>query len=214
MHRLMLVALLGLVAWPAEAQRVQDARLAGRLDAGTLTRVEQLIDSARAAGLPTEPLVQKALEGASKRATGERILQAVRALSSQFAIARSALGPRTGETELSAAAGALQVGATPEMLEALREPRPEGALTVPLITLADLIARGVPADSAFAAIHLLVAAGATDMQLGEVRRRIETDIAAGAPPALAAMVRARATVPTGARPAGARPPAMPSRHQP
>lgn len=207
MHRLLLAALLGLGVGPAGAQRPQDVRLAARLDAGTLTRVEQLIDSARAAGLPTEPLVQKALEGASKRATGERIVQAVRGLSTQLATARTALGHDTGETELSAAAGALQAGATSGMLEMLRKARAEAALTVPLITLADLIARGVPADSAFAAVHLLAAAGASDAQFSDVRRRIEIDIAAGAPPALAAMVRARATIPAGARPAGARPPA-------
>ncbi|MDQ3810146.1 MAG: hypothetical protein M3336_07640, partial [Chloroflexota bacterium] len=59
--------------------QAQDARLAARLDPATRKAVEVIVDSARAAGLPTEPLIDKALEGASKRASGGRITAAVQA---------------------------------------------------------------------------------------------------------------------------------------
>ena len=51
----------------------QDRRLTERLDPITAGAVQHLVDSARTAGLPTEPLVQKALEGNTLGASGERI---------------------------------------------------------------------------------------------------------------------------------------------
>src|SRR5262245_19291620 len=38
-----------------------DSRLSGRLDAEIASRIGAIVDAARAAGLPTEPLVQRAL---------------------------------------------------------------------------------------------------------------------------------------------------------
>ena len=60
---------LGLVAAIAVtgAASAQDARLRSRLDSATAVQVERLLDSARARGLPVEPLVQKALEGVDGR---------------------------------------------------------------------------------------------------------------------------------------------------
>ena len=54
----------------------QERRLVDRLDPVTATAVQQLIDSARTAELPTEPLVQKALEGATLGA--EYIIHSIR----------------------------------------------------------------------------------------------------------------------------------------
>ena len=45
----------------------RDPRL-GRLDPDTRAGVSAVVDSARAVGLPTEPLIQRALEGATKGA--------------------------------------------------------------------------------------------------------------------------------------------------
>jgi hypothetical protein len=66
------------------------ARLDGRLDPRLRVSVEKVIDSALAAGVPAEPLVDKALEGASKHAPGEAILRAVRTLAGDLARARLA----------------------------------------------------------------------------------------------------------------------------
>jgi hypothetical protein len=57
-----------------------------------------------------------------------------------------------------------------------------------LAVLADLIASGVPADSAAAAL-LVLAPTARDADLVEFRRAVERDIALGAPPAAATSVR-------------------------
>jgi len=179
---MMLTALL-IVAQVA----AQDPRLE-RLDPETRSLVVAVVDSARAAGLPTEPLVQRALEGATKGAPGTRIIAAVRRLTVDLGVARTALGPRSTAPELDAAAAALRAGATPQLLSELREAR-QPPLTMALSVLADLVASGVPADSA-SAVVLALAPNAGDADLVEFRRAVERDISLGAPPGAAAAVRA------------------------
>src|SRR5207247_1413294 len=76
----------------AAASQQTDPRLE-RLDAGTRPIVAALVDSAHRALLPTEPLVQRALEGATKRASGDVIVAAVRHLA--VAPGRARDGPET-----------------------------------------------------------------------------------------------------------------------
>ena len=187
-----------LAAATATAQQV-DSRLE-RLDSITRPIVAALVDSARAAALPTEPLVQRALEGATKRASADRIVAAVRRLALDLGHARDALGPTTSPPELAAAAAALRAGAPPVILTELRRIRRE-SLTVPLAVLTDLVASGVPVDSAAAAV-LSLAAKSRDADLVEFRRAVERDIALGAPPAsatAAAVAAAAVQVNAGAR---------------
>lgn len=167
-----------------------DPRLA-RLDPAVRPVVAALVDSARAAGLPTEPLIQRALEGTSKRAAGDRVVAAVRRLARDLGTARSALGPAATGPEVDAGAAALYAGARPADLTALRARRPRQSLVVPLGVLADLVATGVPADTAAAAVLALAATTADDDYLA-FRRNVERDIALGAPPAAAAAVRSTA----------------------
>ncbi|HYK11547.1 MAG TPA: hypothetical protein VEV39_12165, partial [Gemmatimonadales bacterium] len=53
----------------------------------------RIIDSAARAGLPTRPLVEKALEGSAKGASVDAIATAVRSLAQALGTARQALGP-------------------------------------------------------------------------------------------------------------------------
>ncbi len=177
-----------LVAGRAAGQQT-DPRLE-RLDAATRPAVAALVDSAGRALLPTEPLVQRALEGATKRASGELIVAAVRRFAVELGHARDALGSTASPAELSAGAAALRAGASPTVLARLRQARRE-PLTMPLAVLADLVASGVPVDSAAAAV-LALAARARDVDLVEFRRAVERDIALGAPPAAATAAAATA----------------------
>src|SRR5205809_1814637 len=177
-----------LVAGRAAGQQT-DPRLE-RLDAATRPPVAALVDSAGRALLPTEPLVQRALEGATKRASGELIVAAVRRFAVELGHARDALGSTASPAELSAGAAALRAGASPTVLARLRQARRE-PLTMPLAVLADLVASGVPVDSAAAAV-LALAARARDADLVEFRRAVERDIALGAPPAAATAAAATA----------------------
>jgi hypothetical protein len=168
---------------------VQDPRLE-RLDPDTRAAVAAVVDSAHGVGLPVEPIIQRALEGATKGASGTRIVTAVRRLAVDLGTARTALGTNASAPELEAAVAALRAGATPDMLVHLRDVR-RPPLTMALSVLADLVASGVPADSAAAAV-LALAPKARDADLVEFRRAVERDIALGAPPAAATSVRLNA----------------------
>ena len=168
---------------------VQDPRL-DRLDPDTRSAVAAVVDSARVARLPIEPIIQRALEGATKGAPSTRIVAAVRKLAVDLGTARTALGTSAAEAELEAAVAALRAGATPEVIAHLRDTR-RPPLTMALSVLADLVASGVPADSAAAAV-LALAPKARDADLVEFRRAVERDIALGAPPGAATSVRLNA----------------------
>lgn len=174
---------------PAEAC-AQDPRLAARLGPEVAASISALTDSARAEGLPVEPLVQRALEGATKGASGPRILAAVSGLRDRLRRARSALGPGSEESELVAGAAALYVGADATTLRELRASRGGERVTVPLVVLADLVQRGVPNDTVSAIVLRLTQAGVTDANLEELRRLVEQDVRAGASPDVAASTRA------------------------
>ena len=191
-----LAALLLLLGAPAIAAAQQgqpgptvDARLGTRLDARTRAEVVKVIDSVGRLSLPAEPLVDKALEGASKRADGARIVAAVRRLAGELGAARAALGPRASEGELVAGASALHGGVRPDAIRRLRDERPEQSLTVPLAVLSELIARGVSPDTAASTVLALTEVRATDDQLVAFRRDVERDIGSGAPPSAAAVGR-------------------------
>lgn len=192
MKRLWL-ALVIVMPWVAAPLAAQDARLAGRVDAATRAQLTVILDSARLRGLPTDPLVNKALEGASKGADGARIVLAVRRLTTDLAAARDALGPAASTAELVAGASAVRGGVPPAQLRHLRAARPTASLEVALAVLTDLMARGVPADTASRVVVALVGTRTRDAELVAFRRNVERDIALGAPAAASAVVRLPAT---------------------
>lgn len=172
----------------------QDMRLSAQLDPATAARVGAVVDRARAAALPIEPLVDKALEGARKRADPARIVEAVTALAVRLDSSRAALGATTSESELVAGASALQAGITPRVLRELRAVRGARSLAVPLVVLGDLVTRGVPGDTASALILLVAREGLGDETLLAIQRDVQRDVRDGAHPATAAAIRARGAV--------------------
>ena len=183
----------------------QDARLAAALPAPAAAQVTAQMDSAVAAGLPAEPLLQKALEGAVKGAPPALVVQAVRALRGRLAIARDRLGGDAAEADLVAGAAALYAGVEPETLTRLRRAAPDAPLAMPLVVLADLIGRGVPMGPAADAVVTMARAGVDDESFRGFRLMVEQDIRAGAVPLDAARIRMRGVVPS-AVPPGAVPP--------
>jgi len=172
----------------------QDLRLSTQLDPATAARVGAIVDHARATSLPTEPLVDKALEGARKRAPSARILDAVTTLAARLDSSRTALGVAATESELVAGASALQVGVGPGVLRDLRAARGAKSLAIPLVVLGDLVTRGVPKDTASALILLVAREGLGDETLLAIQRDVQRDVREGAHPATAAAIRARGAV--------------------
>jgi hypothetical protein len=179
-------ALAGLLAARAVAQ---DPRLE-RLDPDTRAAVAPLVDAARQAGLPAEALIDRALEGAAKGAPAPRIIAAVTTLLADLRGARAALGTAATTPELEAGASAIHLAVRSAALVRLRAVRSRQSLTIALSVMADLTARGVPADSAAAAV-LALAGSLRDDEFLAFRRNVERDIELGAPPAAAAAASVR-----------------------
>lgn len=198
------------VAGAQDTSRSRDVDPLSRLDPQARYTVEMLLDSARLAGLPTNPLESKALEGISKRASGRVIVMRVRETFRTLKEARVALGPTARPDELAAGAGALRVGLTTAELNQLARTRRDKDLTVPLVVLSDLISRGVPRDTVSTTIFQLWQRGAADDDFLGLWRGVERDIVSGADPGVALLNRAREVPSRGppppAAPAGARPP--------
>lgn len=173
-----------------------DPRLASRLDVKTRIAVAAIIDSARNNSLPVEPLIDKALEGAAKKAASQQIVAAVRTYFVQLDQARSALGENSSAAELVGGAQALRSGIPVSQLQKLRRARPAVEIAAALTVVSDMVAREVPIDTAVTVVAGLINASATDDQLLAVRGNVETDILGGMQPALAASTRGHALAQT------------------
>lgn len=164
-RRIGLLFLLAITAAPLTAQQRSDAaRLAERLDPTTATLIARIVDSATGGGLPAAPLVNKALEGASKGASPDRIVVAVRTLAADLRAARAALGAGATEPELVAGVGALRAGAEGDVLARIKRARGPSSALLPLAVLTDLVAQGIPVDRAATVILALAERRAADAQ--------------------------------------------------
>ena len=184
-HSLALAAALALAcATAARADEAGDeARLNARLAPDVAHQVAALVHEAREAGLPTDPLIARAFEGAS-RGLGARLpAHAGDDAGRVGAAARGALGAGSQPDEIVAGASALLAGVPADSLARLRLARPGGNVVIPLVVLCDLVARGVPADVASVAVVTAARAGATDNVLLRIRERIHTGIENGGAPA-------------------------------
>ena len=151
-----LVVLL-VAAAPLAAQSARD-RLTGRVPSATLAALDSIFQDAARSGLPTEPLVQKALEGEAKGATPDRIVAAVGSSAAQLRSARALLGS-AGESrpsdpgEVTAVAAALSRGVSPELVGRLSAALPGEPTGPALHAVADLVGHGFAEDSS---VDLLV----------------------------------------------------------
>jgi hypothetical protein len=171
----------------------QDPRIGTRLDAPSITALRALVDSARAQGLPIEPLVEKMNEGVAKGADGPLIVTAVRKLTLEMASAHRALGTVASADEIKAAASAMHAGVPAvELGKIKKQSGLRRSLTLPFTVLGDIVSRGVPVEAAVNAVRSLVGAGAKDADITKFQRNVSVDIEQGAPPAAAAETRAKA----------------------
>jgi hypothetical protein len=184
----------------ARALFAQDARLAARLDKPTLLAVNAIVDSARVSKLPTEMLVDKALEGAAKGSDGSNIVTAVHQLSVRMGSAKRVLGPTTTPDEIKAAASAMDVGVSVRDLAMLRSASGKKPVTLPLAVLTDLVGRNVPIATATNVVLQLARSNVKDADLALFQRNVRADIDRGADPTAAATTRARGLVLRGGAP--------------
>ena len=169
----------------------QDPDPLSRLDPNTRFVVEVIIDSARVAGVPTRPLLLKALQGAAYHADNKHIIAAVRSVFHAELDVRVALGSALNESEWASAVSALQSGVPLEALAKFRGERSGKPLTRALVVLTDLIQRGVPVSEASSAIMQLWQRGAGDGDFHGLWKNVEQDILSGQNPGTALEQRMR-----------------------
>jgi hypothetical protein len=171
---------------------------APQLSASLKTSVDRLADSVRGLGLPTDPLFAKAAEGMLKGADEPRVMVAVRRLARELSDAKAALGEGATAAELEAGASALHAGVGLDLVarvgRATKERTTPGRLVMPLVTLADMVARNVSPVTAVASIEALIGRGAVDLQFAALRSDVERDIAAGERPDVAMQRRSASIV--------------------
>lgn len=165
----------------AARQAVALQQLDDRVSPALRAQIITLADSASAAGLPVGPLVDKALEGASKHADDTRIVAAVHSVLTDLGIAHRSLGAAASEGELTAAVAVLRAGVSPSALAAIRRSLPHRPLTVPLSILGALVVQGAPVASATSTI-VDYATRNDDERLLAFGRDVALSIARGVPP--------------------------------
>jgi len=160
---------LALLTGPLAAQSVR-VRLEGRVPAAAMAIVDSLVQQATQEDLPTEPLVQKALEGGAKHVSAGRIVAAVQLRLVQMRDARTLLvraghGPFTA-AEVMAVSGTLKRGVPGPVVERLVVALPNESRGSALHAEADLVAHGFDPDSS---AGLLVEATRRSLRGGRLR---------------------------------------------
>jgi hypothetical protein len=148
------VALVALVPGTAGAAQGPGAtKLAGRIPAEAIPAIDSLITAAVAESLPTEPLVQKALEGSAKGIPPDRLVNGVRRSllqlrQARILVGRALPGQPQPEGHVAAVAAALARGLPPSIAERMLTMAPSEAPEPALHAAADLVAHRFNADSA------------------------------------------------------------------
>ena len=175
----------------ADAQRTPGAGL----DSATSAAIAPIIEQARSANLPLEPLYAKAREGQVQGVPAARIEVAVRAIAGRLQTANEALAPNASEPELSAAADAIKHGVPAETLRLMRKAGRDGSLAVPIGVLTQLIVRGIPVEQASVKIVDLLQRGAVSNHFIALDDRVRADVLAGKRPDESLDLRMRGIIP-------------------
>ena len=167
------------------------ARLDGRVQPEVRRAVQEIAADAAAHGLPTDPLVEKAIEGGAKRVPAERLIAAVRALAGRLAGAWDAV--RAGGLESPTAdvveggadglSAGLTAGYVSELVRASRAPY-DPALV--LRVAATLAALGVPPKQTVQLVEGMIKDGGSPSELLGLPGEVQAGVADGATPAQAA----------------------------
>ena len=128
---------------------------ASRFDSLTAIGLRAFLDSAAEQGIPVGPLINKALEGAARHASRDKILQTVRLHAVALVQARDVLGAGTPVAEIEAGASALRAGVDEKALSTIRTARPTGSVLLPLVVITDVVQRGIPVLTARDAISTI-----------------------------------------------------------
>jgi hypothetical protein len=186
-----IVLALATLAAPRLLAQTDVSRLEGRVPAEVATAVSALVDSARARGLPTRPLVDKALEGASKGAPPDRIVFAVHDVLGRLTRTAAAIHAATAgaatDQEVEAGSFALSAGLSESDIgELVRSVAHHEPATVALQVAGALAALGVPRAQTVSLVRAEIESGLPVSDLTNLTGQVQAAMAGGVPPAAAA----------------------------
>lgn len=192
------LGLLFLASGSLVAQEDPLDRVRQQLPPEAAERIELILEEAGATGIPAEPLVAKALEGAAKRVPADRVISAVAEYADRLRTAGELLPADRGSASLVAAAGALRRGVPAEAVRGLGRDAGENA-PVALVVLGDLYDLGMPVEGAMKVVEAAMEQGGEGDELlsvsdvarrlvrqgtppDEAARALQRDMAGGGPP--------------------------------
>lgn len=184
---LLLGMILPLAAAQAQAQTGLERAKAALPPAAAQT-LEETVAAARSRGLPTEPLVDKALEGVAKHKPAPMILNAISQKLDLLTRADAALRPYgpPAPADVTATADVLQRGVSDELVKRVRAGARQGEpIGIALHTLADLLDRDVPVDVALDVLNSWRERGARANELRDLPAEVERLVRGGASPSAA-----------------------------
>ncbi|MFO7892588.1 MAG: hypothetical protein R6U63_02540 [Longimicrobiales bacterium] len=202
---------------PVSAQEADPRleRIRAELPREAMEQIEARIAAARAEGLPTEPLLDKAVEGIAKHVPAPRIAGAIDRLAQELGRARTLLedGVPPAPTDVAAVADAMRRGVPDPAIERVAERAGPGEpVALAVHTLGDLMDRGVPVEQAVAVMEAWRGRGARREELQDLPDAVDRLMRQGVLPgqAAAAVANAMRGGPPGPGqgPAGGQPPGM------
>ncbi len=203
----MKVCFLLFVAVPLAAQSVR-SRLEGRIPRDAVPTIDSLVQRAVTEGLPTEPLIQKAIEGGAKRVSAPRIVAAVQSDLGQLRDARDLLvrardEPPVTAAEVTTVSSALKRGLPAPVVARVVAGLPRAPRGSALHAVADLVAHKFDPDSSVDLIIEAVRQGLRGERLLDVATAAVHELQRGRtrPEALARVREELPNVPASPRPA-------------
>ena len=193
-----------LLASSAAAQADTRARLEGRVPSNVVTVVDSIATALAERSLPSEAVIQKALEGGAKGVAADRIMAAAIAVATRIEVAAAAVG-RGGLAPtvpvVEAATFALSAGMPARGVEdvASAEVMTPNDAAVALSTSGTLVALGVPPDAVTVLVVANIRAGVRGAELAALARELQQNMARGATPAQSAEGLTRAAAARGRR---------------
>lgn len=180
---------------PAQDTDPRMERIRAELPQGALERIEARFAAARAEGLPVEPLMDKAVEGLSKRVPAPRIAGAVDQLAQELGRAQALLANGMPPTpmDVAAVADAMRRGIPEPAIQRVARGAGEGEpVALAVHTMGDLMDRGVPVEQALAVMEAWRGRGARREELRSLPGAVERLIRQGIMPGQAAAAVANA----------------------
>ena len=170
-------------------------RIRTELPGPALERIEARIAVARSAGLPVEPLLDKAVEGIAKNVPAPLIAGAIDQLGDDLGRAQELLGNGVppAPADVAAVADAMRRGVPEAAIQELAESAgPEDPVALAVHTLGDLMDRGVPVDQAVSVLEAWQSRGAQPEQLRTLPGAVDRLMRQGVLPGQAAAAVANA----------------------